>query len=252
MVKRIRSLSGVQQSDIEFNVNANQTIYRGDLVYLSNGKISLVGPGDTKIVGIAQADIKVGQDPTPNDKIPVDVINEFTLLELDYAGTLTSNMMGNCYKLTESQYVDSGVTSGGVFIPLSFDNNTFTTRGVIATHALWYTGRYYGNIVGDVTGNITGKVFGTTASYSASGTISSVNDVVFLSGASAALSMGLDDGISGQIIKIRCTNAAYNCVVTPAHFSGGTTITFDAAGKYAELIFTDGNWNVVFTTATIA
>lgn len=63
----------------------------------------------------------------------------------------------------------------------------------------------------------------------------------------------LADGIPGQlkIIKLE-TKDTSDMVVTPANFNGGDTLTFDATGEIAILVFVDGGWTVVYSTAQTA
>lgn len=69
----------------------------------------------------------------------------------------------------------------------------------------------------------------------------------------AAIAATLADGSAGQMkvitLKTKDTN---NMVLTPANLNNGTTITFDASGEYAVLVFDGTAWNVVSTNATVA
>jgi hypothetical protein len=65
----------------------------------------------------------------------------------------------------------------------------------------------------------------------------------------------LADGTEvGQRKSIRCTVAASTPVgvLTPAHASGFSTLTFGAVGNYAELEWNGTAWEIVATTATVA
>jgi len=75
----------------------------------------------------------------------------------------------------------------------------------------------------------------------------------YITNATAAIAATLADGGNGQmkVIKLQ-TKATNNMVVTPANFTDGTTITFDASAEVAVLIFVDDGWQVVYTTATVA
>lgn len=64
-----------------------------------------------------------------------------------------------------------------------------------------------------------------------------------------------DSAIPGDTIRIEMTrsNAASDVVVTPDTFADGATITFDAVGEYAVLIWvTTNGWTVKVATATVA
>lgn len=47
----------------------------------------------------------------------------------------------------------------------------------------------------------------------------------------------LADGVDGQRMRFRMVFDGGDCVVTPANLAGGTTITFNDVGDYAELEF---------------
>lgn len=103
-----------------------------------------------------------------------------------------------------------------------------------------------------VDNGMTGQVFGTTSSYDADGAIALTDSVVLLDGSSEALAMTLAAGTSGQRIILKCIDASNNCVVTPAAFFDGTTLTFDAANEAAELVSDGTNWYVVSNSSTLA
>ena len=75
----------------------------------------------------------------------------------------------------------------------------------------------------------------------------------FTTNAVGAIAATLADGTVGQrlvlVLTLKDTN---NCVVTPANLNGGTTLTFDATGEYAELMFVGTGWTVLHTTASLA
>ena len=75
----------------------------------------------------------------------------------------------------------------------------------------------------------------------------------YTTNATAAIAATIADGVVGQEkwikLKLKATN---NLVVTPAHFNNGTTLTFDATGEVAHLIFVGTGWEVLYTTATVA
>lgn len=75
----------------------------------------------------------------------------------------------------------------------------------------------------------------------------------YTTNATAAIAATLADGVVGQEkwIKLK-TKVTNNLVVTPANFNNGTTLTFDATGEIAHLIFVGTGWEVLYTTATVA
>jgi hypothetical protein len=138
MGKRLKSLVGIQDAMLTLPVAASQTIVKGDLVAISSGKVIKAGAAATKVVGLAGAAITTGESPTAADVIPVNVIDGFTVLEFTYTGTFTDAlMMSAAYDLTAAQVVDQADTTGGYFIPLSFNATTTKVRGVIKASALW-------------------------------------------------------------------------------------------------------------------
>jgi predicted Rossmann fold nucleotide-binding protein DprA/Smf involved in DNA uptake len=64
--------------------------------------------------------------------------------------------------------------------------------------------------------------------------------------------MDLADGEEGQQMTITGDGSSFDVVVTPASLGSGTTITFDAADEYADMIFSSGSWHVYRTNATVA
>lgn len=62
----------------------------------------------------------------------------------------------------------------------------------------------------------------------------------------------LADGTVGQKIIIRLTNYdTHPLLVTPANMNDGTTISFDAHGMYAVLVFVGTGWTYVYGTAAV-
>lgn len=75
----------------------------------------------------------------------------------------------------------------------------------------------------------------------------------FITEAAGNIAATLADGYPGQFKVIKLTNKdVSNLVVTPANFTDGTSITFDATGEVAILIFAGTGWTVIYTTATVA
>jgi hypothetical protein len=64
--------------------------------------------------------------------------------------------------------------------------------------------------------------------------------------ANAAQTATLPDGIEGQEHTIYAHTIASGAsyVITPANLAGGTTLTFDAVGEFASLVFLAGEWRV--------
>jgi hypothetical protein len=76
----------------------------------------------------------------------------------------------------------------------------------------------------------------------------------YTTNATAELALSLADGQTGQHLwlkmELKDTN---NAVITPTNFADGSTITLDATGEYAHLVFSsDGDWHVVETNGTVA
>lgn len=75
----------------------------------------------------------------------------------------------------------------------------------------------------------------------------------YTTNATDAITATLADGKAGQIKIIKLvTKDTNNMVITPANFSDGTTIMFDATGEVAILVFDSTNWQNLYTNATIA
>jgi len=51
-----------------------------------------------------------------------------------------------------------------------------------------------------------------------------------------------DASQEGTVKTIVCTAATGASTLTPANFGSGTTLTFDAAGEAANLVFLSGSW----------
>jgi hypothetical protein len=135
-MKRIRSLNGGQSSFLEMLVNDNQTIVKGDLLYVTGGKVSKVGAAASAIIGLAGAPITT-TTATDADKIPVELIDEFTVLETATADTFaaTDLFVAGIYDLTSAQAVDKDDVTGGVFKVIAFE--TGKVQGVISAAKLW-------------------------------------------------------------------------------------------------------------------
>lgn len=64
----------------------------------------------------------------------------------------------------------------------------------------------------------------------------------------------LADGTNGQmkVIVLASRASTGNAVITPANLANGTTITLDAAGESAILVFAYAAWHVIGGTNTVA
>jgi hypothetical protein len=144
-------------------------------------------------------------------------------IEGDVTGNITGNVTGNV----------TGDITGGV------------------------TGNVTGNVTGDVTGDVTGlAIQGGTSNAATSGAVAIPITTLYdgyTTNATAAIAATLADGAVGQMKIIKCeTLDTNNLVVTPANFNNGSTLTFDATGEIAILVFVGTGWEVVYTTATVA
>jgi len=68
----------------------------------------------------------------------------------------------------------------------------------------------------------------------------------------AASTHALADGVAGQIKIITCITYTGDAVISPANFHNGTTITLNAVGDSATLIFAGTKWAVIGTGGTTA
>jgi hypothetical protein len=124
-----------------------------------------------------------------------------------------------------------------------------------------FTGDVTGNITGDVTGDVTGDLTGLAlqggASAAATSGVVAIPVTTLYSGYTtndtANIAATLADGEVGQmkIIKLE-TKDTNNLVVTPANLNNGATLTFDATGEIAVLVFVGTGWEIVYNTATLA
>jgi len=77
--------------------------------------------------------------------------------------------------------------------------------------------------------------------------------VTYITNSTADIDASLADGVDGQeIIVILGTRNTNDVVITPANLANGTTITLDASGERAHLIFDGTNWHIVSTTGVVA
>jgi hypothetical protein len=100
-----------------------------------------------------------------------------------------------------------------------------------------------------------GQAAGQSNVYDAAGAIDPADDVAVLDATSVGMAMTLADGTTaGETMKLylRSITNSDTVVLTPANLAGGTTITFDAVGEYAVLIWNGAAWAVRSTDATVA
>lgn len=60
-----------------------------------------------------------------------------------------------------------------------------------------------------------------------------------------ANALTLADGTEGQQKFIKMRTDGGNGTLTPAHLQGGTTLQFNDAGDFVNLLFSDGKWNIL-------
>jgi len=86
----------------------------------------------------------------------------------------------------------------------------------------------------------------------ADGAVSIIEALSTLDGTGEELALTLADGEEGQRKLLLCIDATNDSIVTPANFANGASLTFDAAGEVADLVFANGTWNIIVNTATLA
>jgi len=86
-----------------------------------------------------------------------------------------------------------------------------------------------------------------TGDGSTSTAIEVTNPVTEVNATSAAAPCTLADGANGQMKTIiNVSTAGTNAItITPANLRGGSTVTLNAPGETATLIFKNSNWNVM-------
>ena len=163
------------------------------------------------------------------------------------ATTLTGNLAanGNITLATTKNLV------GGVDSDILMNTNKFVVAGATGNTTVAGT-----LAVAGATTHTNKVAFGATENAAASGAwaipITTLYDGA-TTNATAALAATLADGVVGQMkIIMLTTKNTNNMIVTPANLNGGTTITFDATGEFALLVFVGTGWTVIHTTATVA
>ena len=91
----------------------------------------------------------------------------------------------------------------------------------------------------------------TTQVLSGAGAVDIVSAITHIVTDSAD-ALTLADGAEGQEKFIVMKTDIGDGTLTPAHLGNGTTITFDAVGDSAHLIFTNSAWHFMGGTATLA
>ena len=193
---------------------------------------------------------------------PLGVTGESTLASVLVTGasTLASVLV------TGATEINGGLTCDtNAFTVADHSGNTATRGTLDVLGATTLTGDLAANGNTVVAGTLsvagatthTNKVaFGATENAAASGAwaipITTLYDGA-TTNATAALAATLADGVVGQMkIIMLTTKNTNNMIVTPANLNGGTTITFDATGEFALLVFVGTGWTVIHTTATVA
>ena len=86
-----------------------------------------------------------------------------------------------------------------------------------------------------------------TGDGSTSTAIAITNPVTEVNATSAAAPVTLADGANGQVKTIInvSTSGTSAITITPSNLRGGTTVTLNAPGETATLMFKNSNWNVI-------
>jgi len=86
-----------------------------------------------------------------------------------------------------------------------------------------------------------------TGDGSTSTAIEITNPVTEVNATSAAAPVTLADGANGQVKTIInvSTGGTSAITITPSNLRGGTTVTLNAPGETATLMFKNSNWNVI-------
>lgn len=163
----------------------------------------------------------------------------------------------------------SGTFTGGASTDIALNTDKFTvdaTNGntLIAgtceiTGALTQTGAASLASTLAVTGNSTHSaamiMSGAEVAATSGAVVVPITNVYsgYTTNSTAAIAASLADGAVGQIKIVKLTTKdTNNMVLTPANLTGGTTITFDATGEVAILMFIGTAWTVIYTNATVA
>lgn len=99
---------------------------------------------------------------------------------------------------------------------------------------------------------ISASNFGTPQTLTGAGAVSLITYATLLvtTGANA---LTLAAGVNGQKKLIKMKTDGGDGTLTPSLLQGGTTITFNDAGDFVELVYLDGKWNILTNSgATVA
>lgn len=132
------SLDGSAPIYRPFPVNANQTIYAGDIVQLSTNKASIAADAQAAgtVLGVSASEIVTGASPTAADTILVD-INPMSIYECAYTGTATP-AIGNKYDMGAAAYqFDADDTTGGWIQVVGNIDTTNKLADVILTNRVF-------------------------------------------------------------------------------------------------------------------
>lgn len=199
------------------------------------------------LTGGANTDITLN-----TDKFTVDATNGNTMI----GGTLTqTGAVAAAASITLGAGAD---LIGSASSDITINTDKFTVAGATGNTAVAGTLEVTGTLTqtGIATFN-EAVVLGGTANGSTDGaTVVPVDTLLdtYVSNATDAIAATLADGsAAGQMkIIILTTHDTNDMVLTPANMANGSTITFDASGEYAMLVFDGTNWHVVSTNATVA
>lgn len=198
---------------------------------------------------------------------------------LTLSSTLTGGALSDIAINTDKFLVEA--TTGDVTVGgnLTVDNNSIFTGDVTCSLELDVTGDFKINTdkftVASASGNtdiagtlnVTGQSsfvdilssglgLGATSNAATSGAVTVSLDTLYdgyTTNATANIDASLADGKAGQLKIIKLENkVTNNLILTPTNFSDATTITFDATGKIAVLVFESSGWQLVYTNATVA
>lgn len=183
---------------------------------------------------------------------------------LTYNGTTTITsskiIAGTAMTMSSTAAITGAVTcgatlavTGNVAVNTNKFNVTASSGNTAIAGTLAVTGA---QTLTGVTTHAAGVAFGGTENAAAHGA-QVVPITAMYSGwttdATSAIAATLADGAVGQLLMIKLTlKDTNNMVVTPANFNDGTTLTFDATGEYAMLMFIGTGWTMVAGTATVA
>lgn len=184
-----------------------------------------------------------------SDTLTASKIIAGTSMTMSGTAAITGNVtMGGTCAITGATTLTGALNANG---GIACDTNKFTVADTSGNTAI------AGTLA--VTGNSThsaAMIMSATEVAATSGAVViPVTNVYsgYTTNATAAIAATLADGAVGQLKVIKLTTKDTNdMVVTPAHLTGGTTITFDATGEYAILMFVGTAWVVIATNATLA